>query len=68
MRGRSEEYELELHAGLRLTDGTVVWEVDCGFTGTMRAVGQRVLEALVRHQVELVLARAQRQATGGDGR
>jgi carbon monoxide dehydrogenase subunit G len=67
VRGRSEEYELELRAALRLTDGTVAWEVDCGFTGALRAVGQRVLEAIVRHQVELVLAGAQRQATEGDG-
>lgn len=67
VHGRSEEYELELRAGLRLSDGTVAWEVDCGFTGTMHAVGQRVLEAIVRHQVALVLAGAQRQARGGDG-
>jgi carbon monoxide dehydrogenase subunit G len=67
VRGRSEEYELELHAGLRLTDGAVAWELEGGFTGTMRAVGQRVLEAIVRHQVELVLAGAQRQAKGESG-
>jgi len=67
VRGRSDEYELELHARLRLTDDTVAWELDGGFTGTMRAVGQRVLEAIVRHQVELVLAGAQRQAKGDGG-
>ena len=67
VRGRSEEYELELQAGLRLTEGAVAWEVDCGFTGTLRSVGQRVLEAIVRQQVALVLAGAQRQATQGDG-
>lgn len=68
VEGRSEEYLLELHADLRLTGGddgatTLAWNVDCGFTGTMRAVGQRVLPAIVRHQVQLVLAAAARQAS-----
>ncbi len=66
VRGRSEEYELDLRAELRLTDGMLAWELDGGFTGVMRAVGQRTLEAIVRHEVGLVLARAQRQAKGGD--
>jgi len=67
VQGRSEEYRLDLHADLRLTaepDGatTLAWNLDCGFTGTMGAVGQRVLPAIVRHQVQLVLAAAARQA------
>ena len=66
VRGRSEEYELDLRAELRLTDSTLAWELDGGFTGAMRAVGQRTLEAIVRHEVGLVLARAQQQARGGN--
>lgn len=73
--GRSEEYLFALRADLRLAGGdgatTLEWAVESGFTGTMRAVGQRVLEAIVRHQVELVLVAAADQAqaaTGGAGR
>lgn len=64
--GRHEEHVLELHADVRLDgDGervVVAWDVDCGFTGTMRAVGQRVLPAIVRQQIALVLAAAAREA------
>lgn len=71
VEGRSDEYLLELHADLRLTgeDGatTLAWTVDCGFTGTMGAVGHRVLPAVVRHQVQLVLAGAARQAQAARG-
>lgn len=66
VEGRSGEYVLALRADLRLVDGSLAWEVDCGFTGAMGSVGQRTLEAIVRHQVALVLDAAQRQAREGD--
>jgi carbon monoxide dehydrogenase subunit G len=68
--GRSDEYVFALRADLRLagSDGstTLEWQVEGGFTGTMRAVGQRVLDAIVRHQVGLVLAAAADQARAAE--
>lgn len=72
VRGRFEEHLLELRADVALAEEqpevtTVAWTAECAFTGTMRAVGQRVLPAVVRHQVDLVLAAAAAQAAAGVG-
>jgi len=83
VRGRSAEHLLRLDADLWLADADAAgdaaggpgtrlrWEAACGFTGIMRAVGQRTLAAVVRHQAELVLraaavsARAAASPAGG---
>ena len=66
VEGRTDEHWLGMDVSLTLRprdSGTLVtWDIQCRFTGTMRAAGQRVLPAAVNHQVQLVLAAAAAQA------
>ena len=66
VEGRTEEHWLGMDVSLSLRprgDGSIAtWDIQCRFTGTMRAAGQRVLPAVVNHQARLVLASAAAQA------
>lgn len=66
--GRSDEHRLTMDVRLSLqargAGSLAAWEIQCHFTGTMLAVGQRVLPAVVNHQTRLVLAAAERAAAG----
>jgi carbon monoxide dehydrogenase subunit G len=62
IRGRTDEHLLAMDISLRLEadgDGTVAkWTADFDVTGTMRSVGQRVLPAVVAHQVKRAIEQA----------
>jgi carbon monoxide dehydrogenase subunit G len=66
VEGRTDEHwvGLELSVGIdEDEEGAVAdWRVECRFTGTMRAVGQRVLGAVVAQQARAVLQAAARAA------
>jgi len=66
VEGRTDEHALALDAIVATTAGDgvtmVTWAVELHLTGTLRSAGQRVLEAIVARQVQLVLEAAARQA------
>lgn len=69
VEGRGEEHRLAMVLRLDIAaDGTgtrVTWSADHAVSGTMRAVGQRVLPSIVAAQARLALAAVDRQAAGG---
>jgi carbon monoxide dehydrogenase subunit G len=71
VQGRTDEHWLGLDAELALVaDGSGTradWTVGLHTTGTIRSAGQRVLGAVVRAQVGLVLAAVGRLAEGRGG-
>lgn len=72
IEGRGDEHRLEMTLRIDIAadgDGSrVTWVVDYGVSGTMRAVGQRVVDAIVAAQARIALRAVGEQALGGGTR
>ncbi|MFA4930210.1 MAG: SRPBCC domain-containing protein [Patulibacter sp.] len=69
VEGRGEEHRLAMVLRLDIaaegSGSRITWSADYAVSGTMRAVGQRVLPAIVAAQARLALAAVDRQAAEG---
>lgn len=69
VEGRGDEHRLAMTLRIDVAvDGggsRVTWAADYAVSGTMRAVGQRVLSSIVAAQARLALAAVDRQAAEG---
>jgi carbon monoxide dehydrogenase subunit G len=74
VEGRTDEHWIGLEVSVTLAtedggDATVAgWRVASRFTGTLRAVGQRVLEPIVAQQARAVLEAAARAVAANESR